>query len=153
MVWTGTSNPDGCKVHPSGFDMHLYESRFDLVLYGIVKLGNMFLCYVYHCLYMQQSATFKILQTRLKTVPSYALNSEQLKRALSVNPYSQILQIADETNKNHDAGNMYSTINFPSRVQQFQNMQQRHRMHMKMKLQYHHSTSSTLSQVWGHGIL
>nr|XP_029117300.1 protein VAC14 homolog isoform X2 [Elaeis guineensis] len=94
----------------------------------------------------QQSATFKILQTRLKTVPSYALNSEQLKRALSGNPYSQILQIADEINKNHDGGNMYSAINFPSRMQQFQNMQQRHRMHMKMKLQSRHSTSSTLSQ-------
>ncbi|KAG1334170.1 protein VAC14 [Cocos nucifera] len=94
----------------------------------------------------QQSATFKILQTRLKTVPSYALNSEQLKRALSGNPYSQILQIADETNKNHDAGNMYSAINFPSRMQQFQNMQQRHRIHMKMKLQSRRSTSSTLSQ-------
>ncbi|XP_008813536.1 protein VAC14 homolog [Phoenix dactylifera] len=94
----------------------------------------------------QQSATFKILQTRLKTVPSYALNSEQLKRALSGNPYSQILQITDDTNKTHDAGNMCSAINFPSRMQQFRNMQQRHRMHMKTKLQSRHSTSSMLSQ-------
>ncbi|GAU12905.1 hypothetical protein TSUD_73920 [Trifolium subterraneum] len=35
----------------------------------------------------QQSAAFKILKTRLKAVPSYSFNGEQLKKTSSGNPY------------------------------------------------------------------
>lgn len=93
---------------------------------------------------MQQSAAFKILKTRLKTVPSYTFSSEQLKRTSSANPYSQILHISEDGNRNQDD----NTINFATRLQQFENMQHLHRMHAKSQLQSRTSTSSTGSQVF-----
>lgn len=91
----------------------------------------------------QQSVAFKILRTRLKTVPSNNSNSEQMKRSSSGNPYSQILQIPDDSSRNQDSGN---AINFASRLQQFGNMQYQHRMHAKSQRQSRISNSSTLSQ-------
>jgi hypothetical protein len=94
-------------------------------------------------IYMQQSAAFKILRTRLKTVPF----SENLKRTSSANPYSQILQVTEDGNRNQDTPN-YSAINFPSRLQQFESMQQQHRDHLKNQLQSRKSASAVvLSQV------
>ena len=93
---------------------------------------------------MQQSAAFKILQTRLKTVPSYAFSGEQLKRSSSGNPYTQILHINDDGNRNQDD----NAINFASRLQQFEHMQHRHRIHAKSQLQSRTSASSTVTQVW-----
>lgn len=94
-------------------------------------------------MFMQQSAAFKILRTRLKTVPF----SENLKRTSSANPYSQILQVTEDGNRNQDTQN-YSAINFPSLLQQFENMQLQHRDHLKNQLQSHKSASAvTLSQV------
>ncbi|CAN6295950.1 unnamed protein product [Urochloa humidicola] len=90
----------------------------------------------------QQSAAFKILRTRMKTVPF----SENLKRTSSANPYSQILQVTEDGNRNQDTQN-YSAINFPSLLQQFENMQQQHRNHLKGQLQSRKSASAaTLSQ-------
>ncbi|XP_022776469.1 protein VAC14 homolog isoform X5 [Durio zibethinus] len=81
----------------------------------------------------QQSAAFKILQTRLKTVPSYSFNGDQLNRASSGNPHSQILhhsgsQITEDGDINQENGNLQNGINFASRLQQFEQMQQQHRM-------------------------
>uniref|UniRef100_A0A0E0KAQ1 Vacuolar protein 14 C-terminal Fig4-binding domain-containing protein n=1 Tax=Oryza punctata TaxID=4537 RepID=A0A0E0KAQ1_ORYPU len=91
----------------------------------------------------QQSAAFKILRTRLKTVPF----SENLKRASSTNPYSQILQVTEDGNRNQDTQN-YNAINFPSRLHQFESMQQQHRVHLKNQLQSRKSASAVaLSQV------
>lgn len=95
---------------------------------------------------MQQSVAFKILRTRLKTVPSSSFSNE-LKRTSSGSPYSQILQITEDSNRNKDAANLYNAINFPSRLQQFEHMQHRHRAHGKTQLQSRNSTSSTWSQV------
>ncbi|KAL6867576.1 hypothetical protein ACP4OV_015600 [Aristida adscensionis] len=90
----------------------------------------------------QQSAAFKILRTRLKTVPF----SENIKRTSSANPYSQILQVTEDGNRNQDTQN-YSAINFPSLLQQFEKMQQQHRNHLKNQLQSRKSASAlTLSQ-------
>ncbi|XP_066383743.1 protein VAC14 homolog isoform X1 [Miscanthus floridulus] len=90
----------------------------------------------------QQSAAFKILRTRLKTVPF----SENLKRTSSANPYSQILQVTEDGNRNQDTQN-YSAINFPFLLQQFENMQLQHRNHLKDQLQSRKSASAlTLSQ-------
>ncbi|XP_039779238.1 protein VAC14 homolog isoform X4 [Panicum virgatum] len=90
----------------------------------------------------QQSAAFKILRTRLKTVPF----SENIKRTSSANPYSQILQVTEDGNRNQDTQN-YSAINFPSLLLQFENMQQQHRNHLKGQLQSRKSASAaTLSQ-------
>ncbi|XP_008781327.1 protein VAC14 homolog [Phoenix dactylifera] len=93
----------------------------------------------------QQSAAFKILRTRLKTVTSSNFSNE-LKRTSSGNPYSQILQITEDSNRNQDAANIYNALNFPSRLQQFEHMQHLHRMHAKLQLQSRNSTSSTWSQ-------
>ncbi|NP_001348472.1 Protein VAC14 homolog [Zea mays] len=90
----------------------------------------------------QQSAAFKILRTRLKTVPF----SENIKRTSSANPYSQILQVTEDGNRNQDTQN-YSAINFPSLLQQFEHMQLQHRNHLKDQLQSRKSASAlTLSQ-------
>ncbi|KAJ8498480.1 hypothetical protein OPV22_009032 [Ensete ventricosum] len=93
----------------------------------------------------QQSAAFKILWTRLKTVPSYTVSIEQLKHSSSGNPYSQILQIMED-NKTQDAANVCTAINFPARLQQFEQMQLRHRVHSKSCLMSLNSTSSAVSQ-------
>ncbi|PWZ04770.1 hypothetical protein Zm00014a_017495 [Zea mays] len=93
-------------------------------------------------MFTQQSAAFKILRTRLKTVPF----SENLKRTSSANPYSQILQVTEDGNRNQDMQN-YSAINFPFLLQQFENMQLQHRNHLKDQLQSRKSASTlTLSQ-------
>uniref|UniRef100_A0A0E0NRT8 Vacuolar protein 14 C-terminal Fig4-binding domain-containing protein n=2 Tax=Oryza TaxID=4527 RepID=A0A0E0NRT8_ORYRU len=90
----------------------------------------------------QQSAAFKILRTRLKTVPF----SENLKRTSSTNPYSQILQVTEDGNRNQDTQS-YNAINFPSRLHQFESMQQQHRVHLKNQLQSQKSASAiVLSQ-------
>lgn len=93
--------------------------------------------------FVQQSAAFKILRTRLKTVPF----SENLKRTSSTNPYSQILQVTEDGNRNQDTQS-YNAINFPSRLHQFESMQQQHRVHLKNQLQSQKSASAiVLSQV------
>lgn len=99
---------------------------------------------------MQQSAAFKILRTRLKTVPSYSC-IEQLKGTSSENPYSQILQFSEDNRNQYAANvaNVYNAIDFPSRLQQFEQMQHKHRMHSKSKLHSRNSTPSIASQVCG----
>ncbi|TYI97853.1 hypothetical protein E1A91_D01G172200v1 [Gossypium mustelinum] len=99
----------------------------------------------------QQSAAFKILRTRLKTVPSHSFNGDQLKRASSGNPCSQILhysgsQITEDGNLRQDNGNLQNGINFASRLQQFVQMQRQHRMLEKSQEQSIARSSSTLSK-------
>lgn len=91
----------------------------------------------------QQSAAFKILRTRLKTVPSSTFDSEQSKRTSYGN---QLLQITDDSNRNQDAGNMRNSINFPFRLEQFEQVQHLHRINARSQLQSRNSMSSTLSQ-------
>ncbi|OMO60688.1 Armadillo-like helical [Corchorus capsularis] len=100
----------------------------------------------------QQSAAFKILRTRLKTVPSYSFNGDQLKRASSGNPYSQILhhsgsQITEDGDISHDKGNLQNGINFASKLQQFEQMQRQHRMHAKLQAQSRNSSTSLSKEV------
>ncbi|XP_077236032.1 protein VAC14 homolog isoform X2 [Tasmannia lanceolata] len=103
----------------------------------------------------QQSAAFKILRTRLRTVPSYTFSGEQLKKTSSGNPYSQMLHhlptgtpIAEDGDRNQDLGSAQNGINFASRLQQFEHMQRQHRMHSRSQSlsQSRNSTSSNLSQ-------
>ncbi|KAF8021139.1 hypothetical protein BT93_G1540 [Corymbia citriodora subsp. variegata] len=98
----------------------------------------------------QQSAAFKILQTRLKTVPPYSLSSEQIKRTSLGIPYSQILhhmpsgsQIMEDGDISRDMGSAPNGINFTARLQQFEQMQQQHRMHAKSQLQSQFRNNST----------
>lgn len=101
----------------------------------------------------QQSAAFRILQTRLKTVPSYTFSSRQFRGTFSGNPYSNVsrdilngTQITDG-DMDGDAGNGHNGINFESRLKQFEQMQQRHRVHSRLQSQSRNATSSALSQV------
>ncbi|RDX70776.1 Protein VAC14-like protein [Mucuna pruriens] len=81
----------------------------------------------------QQSAAFKILKTRLKAVPSYSFNGERLKRVPSGDPYQlhhmpDGFQIIEDGNMTEDGGSSCSGINFTARLQQFQKMQNQHRV-------------------------
>ncbi|KAK2975903.1 hypothetical protein RJ640_027537 [Escallonia rubra] len=97
----------------------------------------------------QQSAAFKILRTRLKAVPSYSLSGEQLKRASSGSPYSQIsympsgTQISEDGDMNEESHNVHNGINFTSGLQQFANVQQQHRIHSKSQAQSRYSSTSS----------
>ncbi|GMJ09645.1 hypothetical protein like AT2G01690 [Hibiscus trionum] len=95
----------------------------------------------------QKSSSFKRLRLRLKTVPPYSFNSDQLKLPSSGNPYSQILHrsgshITDDGDINQDNGNTQNGINFASRLQQFEQMQRQHRMLAKSQAQSRNSSAS-----------
>lgn len=100
----------------------------------------------------QQSAAFKILRTRLKTVPAYTFSGElpnisanAIRRTASGNPYSQILshipslpsgsQNVEDGDRNTDISNGTNGINFTMRLQQFEHMQRQHRLHCKSQSQ------------------
>ncbi|KAJ6816635.1 protein VAC14-like protein isoform X1 [Iris pallida] len=88
----------------------------------------------------QQSAAFKILQTRLKTVPSFKSSSDQPKRTSSGSIYMQLGENGGRSQEDN-------VISSASRLEQFQHMQHRHRLHAKLQLQSQRSTSSTLPKV------
>jgi vacuole morphology and inheritance protein 14 len=99
---------------------------------------------------MQQSAAFKILKTRLKAVPSYSFNGEQLKKTSSGNPY-QFLQhmsggshTAEDGDVAADSGNSHNGINFVARLNQFQQMQKQHREHFRAQAQIRKNSTSVL---------
>jgi len=98
---------------------------------------------------MQQSAAFKILKTRLKAVPSYSFNGEQLKKTSSGgNPYHFLQNMSGGSQVNEDGdialdrGNSLNGINFSARLQQFQQMQHQHRMHFKTQTSKNSSSSA-----------
>ncbi|CAK7326807.1 unnamed protein product [Dovyalis caffra] len=104
----------------------------------------------------QQSAAFKILRTRLKTVPSYSFSGDQVKRTSSGNTYSQILhhipsgsQISEDGDVNQDVGtlNSHNGINFTSRLHQFEQMQRQHRVHAKAQAQSRKISTSSSKDV------
>ncbi|KAG5038086.1 hypothetical protein JHK86_018926 [Glycine max] len=81
----------------------------------------------------QQSAAFKILKTRLKAVPSYSFNGEQLKRMPSGDSY-QFHNVPDgfrtiqDGDIAEDGGSSRNGINFAARLQQFRQIQHQHRL-------------------------
>ncbi|GMH01974.1 hypothetical protein Nepgr_003813 [Nepenthes gracilis] len=99
----------------------------------------------------QQSAAFKILRTRLKTVPSYSLNDE-LIQSTSRNPDLRIsynkpsVSLINE-NVKQGAENEHNGINFASRLQQFEHMQQRHRTHARLQAQQRKNSASSSKEV------
>ncbi|KAK9063662.1 hypothetical protein SSX86_017533 [Deinandra increscens subsp. villosa] len=83
-----------------------------------------------------QSAAFKILRTRLKTVPSYSFGNEQVNRTSSGNPS---VHFSDDGNKN-----VHNGINFAFWLQRFQQIQQKHRVHFRSQERSHNiSTHSS----------
>ncbi|MCO5581630.1 hypothetical protein L7F22_035519 [Adiantum nelumboides] len=93
----------------------------------------------------QQSMAFKILKTRLKTVPAYPLmhvspptTSEfpglgVIRRTASGSPYAQLLshsQISEDGDGNSDFGDGAGAVDFQAKLQQFRGVQHQHREHM-----------------------
>ncbi|KAG6714087.1 hypothetical protein I3842_05G185500 [Carya illinoinensis] len=99
----------------------------------------------------QQSAAFKILRTRLKTVPSYSFNGEQVRRTSSGNPYQIIhhvpsgSQISENGDGIQDGANSHNGINFASMLQQFEQMQRQHHMHTKVQALSRNNSTTSLS--------
>ncbi|PKI58187.1 hypothetical protein CRG98_021409, partial [Punica granatum] len=109
------------------------------VLYGLLMLLP------------QQSAAFKILRTRLKTVPPYSFSGEQIRRTSSGTPYSQRLQhmpsgsqiMVDGDLGQDSSGSLHNGINFAARLQQFEQMQRQHRLHAKLQSQKHRNNPTS----------
>ncbi|XP_027772940.1 protein VAC14 homolog isoform X1 [Solanum pennellii] len=104
----------------------------------------------------QQSAAFKILRTRLKTVPSYSFKEENFRRISSGIPYSQYnygggggSQILEEgdLNENPNSLDMHNGINFALKLQQFQQIQKQHHLHSKSQTQSRFVSSSSAKDV------
>ncbi|KAG6757625.1 hypothetical protein POTOM_037945 [Populus tomentosa] len=104
----------------------------------------------------QQSAAFKTLRTRLKTVPSYSFSGDQVERTSSGNPYSQILhhipsgsQISEDGDVNQDVGtsNSHNGINFTIRLHQFEQKQKQHRVHAKAQAKSRKISTSSSKDV------
>lgn len=89
------------------------------------------LFYTWSSQLLQQSAAFKILRTRLKTVPSYSFKREQTTHALS------------ENNVNEDPRYLHNGIDFASWLQRFEQMQKQHREHLKSQTLSRNSSISS----------
>lgn len=92
--------------------------------------------YPWFDLQTQQSAAFKILRTRLKTVPPYSFSGEHFKQLSSGSSFSIMqhmsgMNINEDGDTSQDAGNSRNGINFSARLQQFEHMQHEHRLHAK----------------------
>lgn len=94
----------------------------------------------------QQSAAFRILKKRLKTVPTYTFNGEELnlsalRSTTSGNLCAQLLthipglgngmQSSEDGDDDTEFASGTTGINFAARLQQFKHMQQQHRFHRR----------------------
>ncbi|CAO2828536.1 unnamed protein product [Amaranthus hypochondriacus] len=103
----------------------------------------------------QQSAAFKILRTRLKTVPTYSFVGEQ--KYWSTPPETSHSKISNHVDIElhytqdgvmmQDGENMSNGINFDSRLKQFTQMQQEHRVNAKSRAQLRKSSVNMTKEV------
>ncbi|KVI05441.1 Armadillo-like helical [Cynara cardunculus var. scolymus] len=104
---------------------------------------------IFAYLRLQQSTAFKILRTRLKTVPAYSFDKEPLKRTSSANPsihtgyMSTGIQLPEDGNMNDISRNMHNGINFAPWLQHFKQMQQQHHVHYKSQARSRNSSTSS----------
>ncbi|PIN04964.1 hypothetical protein CDL12_22502 [Handroanthus impetiginosus] len=96
----------------------------------------------------QQSIAFKILWTRLKTVPSYSFSGEQFKPLSSRNAFSEAndfggSQTSEDGDVSEDQRNVHNGINFASWLKQFEKVQEQHRLHSKSLALSRYSSSSS----------
>nr|VDC60350.1 unnamed protein product [Brassica rapa] len=94
----------------------------------------------------QQSAAFKILRTRLKTVPTYSFSGggNQISRASSGVPFSQYMNHhEDDDAEDINITSSHQGINFAARLQQFENVQSQHRVQARNNVKYTYTTSSS----------
>lgn len=136
-------------MHSAGCFLYIFCRNYSLPISAIILFSYMIFLLDS---WMQQSAAFKILRTRLKTVPSYSFGGDQFKRTSSGNPYSQILQhipsgsqISEDGDVNQEVGTSgsHNGINFALRLQQFEQMQRQHRMHAKVLAESRNSSTSS----------
>ncbi|CAN4090467.1 unnamed protein product [Withania somnifera] len=95
----------------------------------------------------QQSAAFKILRTRLKTVPSYSFKEEKVARTSSGISFFNSgggSQISEDGNPNENSHDTHNGINFASRLKHFKQIQQQYRLHSKSET---HSRFSYVSSM------
>ncbi|XP_019266475.1 PREDICTED: protein VAC14 homolog isoform X1 [Nicotiana attenuata] len=98
----------------------------------------------------QQSAAFKILRTRLKTVPSYSFKEERPVRTSSGIPFFNGgggSQISEDVNPNENSHDMHNGINFASRLKHFKQIQQQHRLHSKSETHSRFNSASSMKEV------
>ncbi|KAM3281505.1 protein VAC14 isoform X1 [Capsicum chacoense] len=98
----------------------------------------------------QQSAAFKILRTRLKTVPSYSFKEEKVARTSSGIPFFNGgggSQISEDGNPNENSHDMHNGINFASRLKHFKQIQQQHRLHSKSQIYSRFSSASSTKEL------
>ncbi|KAH6830935.1 ARM repeat superfamily protein [Perilla frutescens var. hirtella] len=96
----------------------------------------------------QQSVAFKILRTRLKTVPPYSFSGEQFKRQSPGNAFTEVnyvggSQIVEDGDVSADTRNAHNGINFASLLKQFERVQEQHRAHSKTQALTRCSSSSS----------
>ncbi|KAG2261673.1 hypothetical protein Bca52824_068752 [Brassica carinata] len=94
----------------------------------------------------QQSAAFRILETRLKTVPTYSFSGggDQISRAFSGVPFSRYMHhYEDGDAEDYNSNSSHQGINFAARLQQFENVQNQHRGQARNEVNYSYSTSSS----------
>ncbi|KAH6792684.1 ARM repeat superfamily protein [Perilla frutescens var. hirtella] len=96
----------------------------------------------------QQSVAFKILRTRLKTVPPYSFSGEQFKRQSPGNAFTEVnyvggSQIVEDGDVSADTRNAHNGINFASLLKQFERVQEQHRAHSKTQVLTLCSSSSS----------
>ncbi|GAA0154628.1 scaffold/adaptor protein [Lithospermum erythrorhizon] len=100
----------------------------------------------------QQSAAFKVLRTRLKTVPPYSFSGEQLSRNSSANTFLEVnnhdndLHISEDGDVNGSSCSPHNGINFAAQLQQFEKIQQQHRVHSKPQTLSRYNSLSTKGQ-------
>ncbi|KAJ8447710.1 hypothetical protein Cgig2_031764 [Carnegiea gigantea] len=90
----------------------------------------------------QQSAAFKMLRTRLKTVPSYSFSGEQLQNTSFGTSHIRgpnHIPLQDGEMKHDKQG-----INFALRLQQFEKMQRQHRALAKSQAKSHSASASKI---------
>ena len=114
----------------------------------LLLTANTIWCFSLVLLYplMQQSVAFKILRTRLKTVPPYSFSGEQFKRLSPGKAFTEVnhvggSQIAEDGDG--DTRNGHNGINFASLLKDFVRVQEQHRAHSKMQSQVRCSSSSS----------
>ncbi|KFK33392.1 hypothetical protein AALP_AA5G006900 [Arabis alpina] len=96
----------------------------------------------------QQSAAFKILRTRLKTVPTYSFSGgererDQISRTSSV-PFPQYMHNHEDGDvEDNKINSSHQGINFGARLQQFENVQNQHRGQAMTKVNYTYNSSSS----------
>ncbi|KZV19556.1 hypothetical protein F511_06418 [Dorcoceras hygrometricum] len=132
--------------HASSIIQSLVEEDINVkFLVQLDKLIHLLETPTFAYLRLQQSIAFKILQTRLKTVPPYSFSGEQYKRlslgstSLEGNGGSQ----PSDGDISEDPHNMHDGMNFDSGLRQFEHVQLQHRMHTRYQAQLRYSSVSS----------